>query len=220
MTHGGCAAATATGIEHARGPGITCLGSDDKLMPDSLSAVLPAFEDNPRLGYVWTNWVDSTGVKGGNDFLPYGKTLFEAIISGWWPGSAQLFFRKEFYLQSERLDTSIKYAEDMQLALLIGKTGCDTLHIPKVTYWRRVHRHQITIERYADVLEDERRVRRRFIGENARLAELRTSVLIGLKKSSGYKFMRFYSSIIEPALPKDTRRGKLKRKVVNHIRNL
>ncbi len=236
MKHEGCAAATAMGIEHSRGPVITCLGSDDKLMPDSLSVVMTAFEENPRLGYVWTNWVDSTGDKGPNEFLPYGKTLVEAIISGWWPGSAQLFFRKEFYLQSEGLDTSIKYAEDMQLALLIGKTGCDILHIPKVTYWRRIHRHQITVERYAEVLEDARLVRRRLCGGSAALTDLyfelekerdalRTelmgtkSELIGIKKCFGYKFMRFYSSIIEQALPDNTRRGEFKRKVINRIIN-
>ena len=228
--HGGCAAAIAMGIEHARGPVITCLGSDDKLMPDSLSAVMPAFENNPRLGYVWTNYVDSTGDKGISDFLPYGKTLVEALISGWWQASAQQFFRKEFYLQSEGLDTSIKYAEDMQLALLIGKTGCDTLHIPKITYWRRIHPHQITVERYAEVVENERLVRRKYCSESATFIDLYSigleneidalrNELLSIKKCFGYKFMQSYSSIIEQVLPDGTKRGELKRKIINRIRN-
>jgi glycosyltransferase involved in cell wall biosynthesis len=231
MKHRGCAEATARGIELARGPVITSLDSDDKLMPDALSTVVPAFENNPRLGYVWTNYVDSTGDKGTGDFLPDGKTLSEAIISGWWKGSAEQFFRKEFYMQSEGLDTSIKYAEDMQLALLIGKTGCDTLHIPRVTYWRRIHPHQITIERFAEVLEDARLVRRKFCSGSAALTNLYfvgleneidalRSELLGIKKCSGYKFMQFYSSIIEHALPDNTRRGELKKKIINRIRNL
>src|SRR5208282_1330287 len=112
MKHGGLTAATAMGIEHARGPVITCLDDDDKLMPGALSAVMPAFGNNPRLGYVWTNWVDSTGAKGAGDFLPDGKTLFEALASGRWHVLIQKFFRKEFYLQSEGLDTSIKYTQD------------------------------------------------------------------------------------------------------------
>src|SRR5208282_2343957 len=230
MKHGGCAAAIAKGFEYARGPVITCLGSDDKLMPDSLSAVMPAFEDNLRLGYVWTNWIDSTGDKGISDFVPFGKTLVEALISGWWQASAQQFFRKEFYLQSEGLDTSIKYAEDMQLALLIGRTGCDTLHFPKVTYWRRIHPHQITVERYTEVVEDERLVRRKFCSESPALIDLYfagmekeidafRSELMGIKKCFGYKFMQSYSSIIEQALPDNTRRGELKRKIINRIRN-
>jgi len=211
--HRGIAVAAAMGIEHARGPVIMNLDSDDKLMPGALSAVMPAFENNPRLGYVWTNWVKSTGDKGRGDFLPDEKTLFEAIISGWWNVLTARFFRKEFYLQSEGLDTSIKYAEDTQLALLIGKTGCDTLHIPKVTHWRRIHPHQISAERSAEVLYDSRLLRRKFSGGNAALAELylvglekeRTEIetqrdalrseLMGIKKCFGYKLMRLYGSI-------------------------
>jgi len=230
MKHGGCAAANAIGIEHARGPVITNLDSDDKLMPDSLSTVLPAFDENPRLGYVWTNWIDSTGDKGTNDFLPCGKTLFEAVTSGWWKASAQRFYRKEFYMQSERLDISIEYAEDFQLALLISKTGCDTLHIPKVTYWRRIHPHRIQNEQIAEMTKAFHLIRRRFIGLSATFTELYIvelekerdalmSELIGIKKCFGYKFMRFYGSIIDQALPDNTRRGKLKRRALDILRD-
>jgi len=177
--HGGFAIATAMGIERARGPVVTCLDSDDKLMPGALSAVMPAFEKNPRLGYAWTNWVDSTAEKGNGDFLPAGKALFEAIISGWWQGWCERFFRKEFYLQSGGLDTSIKYLVAMQLGLLMGKTGCDTLHIPKVTYWRRIHPKQITKERPAEMLETRRLLKRKFSRESAALTEL---YIVGLEK--------------------------------------
>lgn len=237
IAHGGLVAATSIGIGRARGPVLTNLDSDDKLMPGALSAVLPAFENNPRLGYVWTNWVYSTGGKGGGDFLPKGKTLFEAVISGWWKAYCQRFFRKEFYLQSEGLDTSIKYSVDTQLALLIAKTGCDTLHIPKVTYWRRVHPHQITTEHSAEASEAWRLVRRKFCGGSDALTELYLvglekeideieknrdalrNELTGIKKSFGYKFMQLYGFIIDQILPDGTRRGKLKRAVVDRIRN-
>lgn len=165
MKHTGCAAAAAMGIERARGPVVTDLDSDDKLMPDSLSTVMPAFEKNPHLGYVWTNWVDSTGDKGTSDFLPKETTLFEALVAGWWRASAQRFYKKEFYMQSEKLDTSIPYAEDLQLALLISKTGCDTLHIPKVTYWRRIHPNRIQNEHPAEVLKCWGLVRQKIIDQ-------------------------------------------------------
>ena len=227
--HGGCAAATAMGIEHARGPVITILDSDDKLMPDSLSAVMPSFENNPRLGYAWTNWVESTGDKGRGDFLPYDKTFFEALISGWWRAWDQRFFRKEFYLQSEGLDTSIKYSVDFQLALLIGKTGCDTLHIPKVTYWLRIHPHRMSNEHYAEQVEIRRLLRRKFCAGSAALTELYIveiekerdelrSELANIKKCFGYKLMRLYGSIIDQTLPDGTRRGELKRRVLVILR--
>jgi len=172
MKHGGCAAATAEGIEHASGPVITILDSDDKLLPGALSTVMPEFEKNSRLGYVWTNWVESTGDKGWADFLPDGKTLFEAIMSGWMKAVHERFFRKEFYLQSGGLDISIKYGTDMQLALIIGKTGCDTLHIPKVTYWYRIHPQRESDEHHAEQLEAGCLARRKFRGGNAALAEV------------------------------------------------
>jgi len=230
MKHGGCVTATAMGIEHARGPVLTSLDSDDKLMPDALSSVMPAFEKNPRLGYVWTNWIESTGDKGIGDLLPDGKTLFEAIVSGWWKATHERFFRKEFYLQSGGLDTSIKYAADVQLALLIGKTGCDTLHIPKVTYWYRIHPHQISREHDVEVLQNSRLLRRKFRSGSAALAELYItelenerdafrSELRDIKKCFGYKFMRLYGSIIDQTLPDGTKRGKLKRRVLDLLRD-
>ena len=171
MKHEGCAAALAMGIEYARGPVITYLGSDDRLLRDSLSTVMPAFDKNPHLGYVWTNYVDSTGVKGLTDFLPGKKTLLEAMISGWWAGWCEQFFRKSFYLQSKGLDTSIRCSADTQLALLLGQTGCDTLHIPKVTYWHRIHPHRISVEHYAEQMEAYHLLRRRFRSENMELTE-------------------------------------------------
>ena len=150
MKHGGCAAATAMGIQHSLGPVITSLDSDDKLLADSLSTVLPAFESNPNLGYVWTNYVTSTGERGPMDFLPENKTLFRAMISGWWGAWCQRFFRKEFYAQCGGLDIARQYSVDAQLAFLMGKTGCDTLHIPKVTYWYRLHPIRISVEHFVE----------------------------------------------------------------------
>lgn len=243
MKHGGCAAATARGLEYARGPVITSLGSDDKLMSDSLSTAMPLFENNPRLGYVWTNFVYSTGDKGVSDFLPYEKTFLEALISGWWRASCEHFFRKEFYLQSEGLDTSIKYAVDFQLALLIGKTGCDTMHVPKVTYWVRIHPHRISNEHLAEQLDAWHLLRRKFCVGSAALTEIyiveiekerdelrseRTSIekeidalrseLTSIEKCLGYKLMRLYGPMIDRILPDRTRRGELKRRVSDLLR--
>ena len=230
MSHRGLTASTATGIEHARGPVITNLDSDDRLMTESLSTVLPAFEGNPRLGYVWTNWIDSTGEKGASDFPLSGRTLFESLISGWWGASAQRFYRKEFYLQSVRLDTSIQYAEDLQLALLLAKTGCDTLHIPKITYWRRIHQHRMQNELSLDEQSKAmHQIRRRFVVGSPRLLDLYSAEmdkerymlrneLLFIKSCFGYKFMRLYGSMIDGALPDGTRRGKLREKIVDRIR--
>ena len=106
--------------------------------------------------------MNSTGEKGSCDFLPDGKALIQALTSGWWGASAQQFFRKDFYMMTRGLDTSIEYAVDLQLALLIGMTGCDTLHIPKVTYWRRIHPGQMSQEHKSEQTEAGRLLVERF----------------------------------------------------------
>jgi alpha-1,6-rhamnosyltransferase len=240
MEHIGPAAAVARGIEHARGPVITSLDSDDRLLPNALSTVIPVFEDNPRLGYVWTNYVDSTGKPGSNNFLPPGKTLFEALLSDYrhYVQGHERFFRKELYLRAGGLDTSIKYAEDVQLALLISRTGCDTLHIPKITYWRRLHPHQISIDRYVELMKCARMTRRkscatgmvtnelylseleREIAEIEKENEMLWTELGGIRKCFGYKLMQHYGPLIDEVLPDGTKRGRIKRTIVDRLRGL
>jgi glycosyltransferase involved in cell wall biosynthesis len=137
--HLGCPGATKLGIEQARGPIITVLDSDDQLTTDSLSSGVPPFRNNQKLGYLWTNFIRSTGRQGWCCKQPEGQTLFHALMNGWWKACAQRFFRKEHYMRSGGLDDSIPYAVDLQLALLVCSTGCDTKHVPKITYWRREH---------------------------------------------------------------------------------
>ena len=73
-------------------------------------------------------------------------------------------------------------------------------------------------------------MRRKFSGENAALAALYLvgvekeidalrRELTGIKKCFGYKLMRFYGSIIDQALPDDTKRGKLKRRALDLLRD-
>jgi hypothetical protein len=81
-------------------------------------------------------------------------------------------------------------------------------------------------ENYAEQLEASCLLRRRFRGGNAALAELYISEienerdalrseLTSLQNSFGYKFMRLYGSIIDQTLPDGTKRGELKKRVLN-----
>ena len=62
----------------------------------------------------------------------------------------------------------------------------------------------------------------------SRMSEMGSAALIDLyfpelrmdiKRCFGNKFMRLYASIIDGALPDGTRRGEIKRKIINRIRN-
>jgi glycosyltransferase involved in cell wall biosynthesis len=144
IPHEGCAGATKVGIENARGPVITVLDSDDQLTIDSLQTIVPYFRTMKDLGYAWTNFIRSDGRNGWCCRQPLGRTLYQALTEGWWRACAQRYFRKKTYMKTEGLDTSVLYAVDLQLALLLAETGCETMHFPKITYWRREHPNQIS----------------------------------------------------------------------------
>ena len=130
----GAAAATRIGIKAAIGPIITVLDSDDLMMKHSLRTVMPYFESDEELGFAWTRFICSDGKKGWSFDLPKGRTLWDAMTKDrWWNASHQRFFRKSVYLKSRGLDVGIQSASDMQLALVMGSTGCKTKWINSVT---------------------------------------------------------------------------------------
>ena len=138
--HGGCAAALKTAIDAASSDVLTFVGSDDTLLPNSLAVGVAPFVD-PQVGYVWTNWrwlsTTRTGI-GWSSPLPPGNTLWSAICKcGWWKACCQMFWSTSWYRKSRGLDISIPSAVDYQVAVLLGETGCKTVHIPTPTYLYR-----------------------------------------------------------------------------------
>jgi len=142
--HGGCAHATKIGLEKAKGPIITVLDSDDRLLPLSLAVVVPHFKTNPKLGYLWTQFVKSNGGAGWSKGLPKGKNLRQALENGWWSASHQRFLRKDAYLKTKGLDAAYPCAVDLQLVLLLANTDCETKHVSVPTYWYRFHPKMMT----------------------------------------------------------------------------
>lgn len=140
QNHIGAAGATRIGIENARGPIITVVDSDDRIFPHALSTVVPSFEQRPKLGWAWTKFVCSNKSGGWTRSLPPGKSLLEALTTGWWACSHQRFLRKTDYLRGPGLRDDIPAASDLQLALVMGATRCDVHFFPVITYWYRVNR--------------------------------------------------------------------------------
>jgi glycosyltransferase involved in cell wall biosynthesis len=139
--HKGCAGATHEGILAARGPGITVLDGDDRLFPFALGVMNRQFEQKPQVGFGWTNFITSKGRHGWSSPLPSGYTLWEAMTKrSWWKCSHQRYFRKAVYERSHQLDPTISRAVDYQLALVMARTGCGTVYVPRITYWYRVDR--------------------------------------------------------------------------------
>ena len=132
----GLAHALAVGIDYANGPLLTFLGSDDMLLENSLADAEIQFRKNPKLGYAWTNFQYMNGRRGWSENTPKGMPLWDALcVKRWWRGCAQQFWLKQVYRTMSRgLDESILYAVDLQLAVVMAETGCDTMFIPSITY--------------------------------------------------------------------------------------
>ena len=132
--------ATHLGILSAQGPVITIVDSDDTIFPHSLKLGVAPFKDS-SVGFVWTKFQKSQGSVGWSRALPEGKSLWQAMMyHKWWNASHQRFFRKATYEQGIPLNVNIKRSSDYQFVLLLGLSGCKTMHIPAVTYWYRTRR--------------------------------------------------------------------------------
>lgn len=132
--------ATHVGIMSAQGPIVTIVDSDDMLLDGSLKYGIKPFMD-PKVGFVWTKFVKSTGGIGWSRGLPEGVSLWRAMMyNKWWKASHQRFLRKSVYENGIRLNTSFDRSSDFQLVLLIALSGCKTIHVPVATYWYRMRR--------------------------------------------------------------------------------
>ena len=131
--------ATAVGLQFCKGPVVTVVDGDDKVLPGAFT-VVEEFEKDPSLGFAWTRTQLSTGQPGWSRPLPANKTLYEAMMLGWWNSQHEKFFRLSTYKQTVGLNTEFDRASDYQLVLLLASTGCKVKFVDRVTYWYRVGR--------------------------------------------------------------------------------
>ena len=93
------------------------LDADDALYPETTACVLAAYEQNPAVGFVYSNWTDysadlRTPLRPGPVFaLPLDWTLLTAGVV-----PAIRTFRVAAYQRTAGLDPAALYAEDMDLA--------------------------------------------------------------------------------------------------------
>ena len=140
LPHKGVTYATHIGILNSRGPVIAIVDSDDMMYPNTLH--IPAVQfDDPKIGFVWSEFQLSTGRRGWSHPLPDGISLYRALMyKNWWKASHQRFFRKSVYMAGPQLNYSIDRSSDFQLVLLLALSGCKTVHVSAKTYWYRIGR--------------------------------------------------------------------------------
>lgn len=150
IEHIGCAGALKKAIELSSGDICTFVGSDDVLKVNALKRIHDCFTGDPRLGFMWTKWEHTGGRVCWSHPVPTGKTLKEALLSGWWGAQCQQAWKRKIYFNTRGFDPSLTLAADLQLACLLAETGCKTYHLPEANYIYRCHDKQVSKSRIAE----------------------------------------------------------------------
>ncbi len=148
IRHVGCAGALKKTIELATAPLCTFVGADDMLVKDSLEVITDLFVEHPEVVFLWTRWKHTGGRACWTRDLPAGRSLKDALLSGWWGAQAQQAFRRKAYFRAGELDPSIPLAADLQLTALFASLGKPVLSVPRVTYIYRGHDAQSSHQRH------------------------------------------------------------------------
>lgn len=155
------------GIKRARPSDgiIGILDADDELEPRAVSGVTTAFRTHPKVGFLWTQHRKIPKHRVGcSSALPRGQTLAEALCDGWWGCSHFKAFRQSVYLKSPLPLMDCQCATDMNLAMTLAATGCETMFLPSVLYrYHTGHRQRETRVRRGEQRKDARMLRKRLM---------------------------------------------------------
>jgi glycosyltransferase involved in cell wall biosynthesis len=167
LEHQGPSRARNAGIRESRGSFIALLDADDLWTPDKLEHQIPAFENDPRVGVVYTNF-QSIDVNG--DPIPTdrpephsGFVSGKLLINNFVPGPTSVI-RRECFDAVGGFDEELQSGEDYDLWLRIS-TKFEFRVLDLVTYLYRLWPGQISHDQsttYACAV----RIMRRFIEAN------------------------------------------------------
>jgi hypothetical protein len=142
----GLSAARNTGIRRATGEFLTFLDADDLFLPEKLSLLLAAIDENPQWGFVAGQAVliDENGKALGEVFdrgLPADRS--ELLLSN--PlhvGSVLL--RRRWQQEVGYFDEMLRSYEDWDYWLRLARAGCPMGWVPRPVSQYRFHRQQMT----------------------------------------------------------------------------
>lgn len=140
------------------------LDADDRLMPVAVRTIQKAYQADPTLGHVWSQFMfHPRGQQGWSRYPPRRMSLAEALISGWWGAQHWRTFRKEAYETSPyKLQPDVAFATDFNLATVLAASGCGYRHIPDSLYVYYQHVGSISAEHRKRQRADWNTLRKRF----------------------------------------------------------
>jgi glycosyltransferase involved in cell wall biosynthesis len=139
----GVSAARNRGIQEASGEFIAFLDADDFFLPDKLADQVACFEAKPSLGVVSSGWymVDEQGkeiIAEHKPWLGLSHLNLETWLL-WRPVLPSALMLRRKWLEANKFDTRLRYAEDAELLIRLALTGCESAWLEKLSLGYRKH---------------------------------------------------------------------------------
>jgi GT2 family glycosyltransferase len=134
----GQAEAINKGFAHAKGEILAWLNSDDYYLPDTISAVVKSFEENPDVVMVYGDMQAVDGDGRNINVLRYKQLALEDLLCFQIIGQPSVFFRRAAFEEAGSLETSFHFMLDHHLWIRLAQRG-RIMHVPQVWSAARYH---------------------------------------------------------------------------------
>lgn len=134
----GQAEAINKGFKRARGEILAWLNSDDYYLPNTISAAVKCFEENPDVMMVYGDMLAVDGSGQTINILKYKQLSLEDLLCFQIIGQPSVFFRRAALEKAGPLDTTFHFLLDHHLWIRLAQQG-RILHVPQVWSAARYH---------------------------------------------------------------------------------
>jgi glycosyltransferase involved in cell wall biosynthesis len=134
----GQAEAINKGFARAKGEILAWLNSDDYYLPDTISAVVKCFEENPDVVMVYGDMLAVDGDRQTINVLKYKQLSLQDLLCFQIIGQPSVFFRRSALEKTGLLDTSFHFMLDHHLWIRLAQQG-RILYVPQVWSAARYH---------------------------------------------------------------------------------
>jgi GT2 family glycosyltransferase len=134
----GQAEAINKGFARAKGEILAWLNSDDYYLPNTISAVVKCFEENPDVVMVYGDMLAVDGDGQTINILKYKQLSLEDLLCFQIIGQPSVFFRRSALEKTGLLDTSFHFMLDHHLWIRLTQQG-RIQHVPQVWSAARYH---------------------------------------------------------------------------------
>jgi GT2 family glycosyltransferase len=134
----GQAEAINKGFARAKGEILAWLNSDDYYLPDTISAVVKCFEENPDVVMIYGDMLAVDGDGQTINVLKYKQLSLEDLLCFQIIGQPSVFFRRSALEKTGLLDTSFHFMLDHHLWIRLAQQG-RILYVPQVWSAARYH---------------------------------------------------------------------------------